>query len=279
MHTLAITTPSEILATGGDTDADISQYSREGVFVLSVKNTAGTNPTLTTKLQHSEPLSQGTAYTTVGTNDIPLRYNTNDNIKLSASFTQSGARQIKTVALKLKKVGTITTGKVVFVTIETNNAGDPSGTALGTSANVQTDDISSSAYAWVTFTFAKPVDVSDATVYHVVLAGDFTVSTSNHIVWRTATVASGGNANVYDSGWAAVSTNSREFFAYEYNFSDVTSGGFTQVTTALTGSLQFKEFDVNALKPIVRPYHTIGGTSNPAFQVGVAGVFLKIVNG
>lgn len=257
-------TPVSITATGGGQDLNVAPYVGKLRVHLTSLNTAGTSPTLACKLQGSVPAAFGASYTTVGTNDIVLRNNTNDNIKLSASFTQSGAAQVKRVGLKLKKNGTITSGKILTLTLETNSAGDPSGTILGTAATVQTDDIATS-YDWVVFTFANPVDVADATVYHFVLAGDYTVSSSNNITWRTATVASGGNANVFDSAYAAVSTNSREFYAYQYAFADVSGAAFTSLSTAGTASVQTLELNADDLPAVIRLYSTIGGTSNPAW--------------
>ena len=261
-------TPVSVTATGGGADLDIASLRGKAHITLTSLNTAGTSPTLATKLQESEPLIMGQVYTTTGTNDIVLRNGTNDNIKLSASFTQSGAHQVKRVGLRLKNNGTITAGKLMTLTIETDTAGDPTGTALGTADTVLCSAVGTT-YDWVVFTFAKPVDLADATVYHLVLAGDYTVSSSNNITWRTATVASGGNANVYDSAYAAVTTNSREFYIHEYNFSDVTGGGFTTLSTAGNTTVQTLEFNIDELKPIIRAYFTIGGTSNPAFTTAM----------
>lgn len=271
-------TPVSIVAAnaGGGQDLDVAAYTGKLRVHLTSLNTAGTNPTLACKLQGSAGWTVGQSYTTTGTNDIVLRNNTNDNIKLAAKFTQSGAGQVKRVGLKLKKNGTITSGKILTLTLETNNAGDPSGTALGTAVTVQTDSIGT-AYDWVVFTFTNPVDVADGTVYWLVLAGDYTVSSSNNITWRTATVASGGNANVFDSAWAAVSTNSAEFYLHQYVFSDITGGAFTSLSTAGTASVQSLEFNADSLPPVIRLYSTLGGTSSPAWTTAalVSGVLVN----
>lgn len=265
---LTLLTPVSITATGGGADLDVAALTGKARISLLSLNTAGTAPTLTAKLQESDPLAVGQTYTTVGTNDIVLRNASNDNIKLSAAFTQSGARQIKRVGLRLKNNGTITAGKLLTLTIETNSAGDPSGTVLGTAGTVLCSAVGTT-YDWVVFTFASPVDVADATIYHLVLAGDYSVSASNDITWRTATVASGGNANVFDSAYAAVATNSREFYIHQYNFSDVSGGGYTQLATAGNATVQTLEFNIDNLKAIIRSYFTIGGTSSPAFTTGL----------
>ncbi len=260
------------LTEGGQGEVDISLLRGRGAFVMSAMTSAGTTPTLALKLQQSAAAVQGAEYATVGTNDIVLRNNTNDNIKLSAKWTQSGARQIKTASLVLKNNGTITAGKILTLTLETDTAGDPSGTALGTAGTVLCSAVGTS-YSYITFTFAKPVDVADATVYHLVLAGDYTVSSSNNITWRTATVASGGNANVYDSAYAAVTTNSREFYLRQYNFADVTGGGFTTVTT--TSSTQTRQLDVDGLGEVLRAHATVTGSSTPTYYGGIVLVTSK----
>lgn len=251
---------------GGQADVDITALKGRGMVIMSAMTSAGSSPTLDLKLQQSPALAAGGEYATVGANDIVLRNGSNDNIKLAAKWTQSGARQIKTASLMLKNNGTITAGKLLTLTINTNSTADPSSTVLGTADTVLCSAVGTS-YAYVTFTFAKPVDVADATVYWLVLAGDYTESSSNNITWRTATVGSGGNANVFDSAWSAVTTNSREFYLREYNFTDVTGGGFTQVTTAT--STQTRQLNLDNLSPIVRAHATVTGSSTPTYYGGI----------
>jgi len=265
--TLTLATPASITATGGGVDVDASGLTGEARLSLLALNTAGTNPTLAVKLQGSAPWAVGAVYTTTGTNDIVLRNNTNDNIRLAAKWTQSGARQIKRVGLMLKKNGTITSGKIVTLELQTNSTADPSGTAVGASVSVQTDAIGT-AYDWVVFEFPKPIDVADSTVYWLVLTGDYDVSSTNNITWRTTTVASGGNANVYDSAWSAVATNSREFYLHEYNFADVSGATYSTLSTAGNATVQTLSRYAPSLPPVLRLYFTVGGTSNPAFTVG-----------
>lgn len=267
-------TATEILAhgsiadasEGGQADVDVSALKGRGLLLFPATNTAGSTPTLAMKLQQSPALAQGGSYTTTGANNIVLRNGSNDNIELAAKWTQSGDRQIKTASLMLKKVGTITSGKVLTLAIETNSTADPSNTQVGVAVNVETDDVDDE-YAYVTFTFTKPVDLTDATVYWLVLGGDYDVSSSNHVTWRTATVASGGNANVYDSAWAAVATNSREFYLREYNFTDITGAAFTGLTTG--SSTQTRQINVDGLSPIVRAHATVTGTSTPTYYGGI----------
>lgn len=268
MTTKTLLTPVSITATGGGLDLDVSRLTGPVRITRTSLNTAGTNPTLADKLQTSTGLTRGYEYSTVGTTDNKLRAGASTTVRLGLAFTQSGARSIKRIGLYLKKTGTITTGKIVTLAIQTDSTGSPSGTVVqnGTSANVQTDDISSTA-GWIVFTFAKPVDLADATVYHLVLTGDYTASTSNYIGWQSKTVASGGTYEDNDgSNWAAVTTTEK-LMAYvdQYSFADLTGGGFTSLATAGTAAVQTLEFNGRNLNPVMRIYSTIGGTSNPAW--------------
>lgn len=269
--TSTLLTPVSITATGGGPDLDLTGRTGQARFQLMVLNTAGTNPTLACKLQGSASATRGYDYQVTGTTDNKLRSGASTNTKLSLKFTQSGAAQVKRVALKLKNGGTITAGKVVALAIQSDSAGSPSNTALGTSANVDINNVITSSYGWVVFTFANPVDLADATVYHFVLSGDYTANSSNCVYWYSTTVASGGTVETSTDGttWAAV-TSTEKFQAYadQYAFADITGGGFTTVSTAGTASVQALELYAPSLPAVVRLYSTIGGTSNPAFTVG-----------
>lgn len=268
MTTRTLLTPASITVTAGGSDLDVSGLQGPVCVTVTARNTAGTNPTLATKLQSSTGLARGYDKTTAGATDSELREGATTNVKMAATFTQSGARSIKKVALMLKKGGTITAGKKLTLTIETNNAGAPSGTpvANGTSATVDIDTEVSTSYALVTFTFASPVDVADATIYHFVLAGDYTASADNNVLWRSATVASGGNMQKFDNtNWAATATQDFEICAEQYTFADITSGGFTTLSTALNTTVQTLEFYAGNIPQFMRLHSTVGGTGSPAF--------------
>lgn len=267
--TLTLLTPVSITATGGGQDVDTSRLVGPARFTVASLNTAGTAPTLAMKLQGSSAPTRGLEYVTVGTTDHKLRAGASTTVRLGLAFTQSGAAQVKRIGLYLKYNGTITSGKVVTLAIQTDTTGSPSGTAVqnGTSVSVQTDSISATA-GWVVFTFTNPVDLADATVYHLVLTGDYTASTSNYIGWYSKTVASGGTYEDQDgTTWAAV-TATEKLMTYvdQYSFSDITSGGFTTLSTAGNTTVQTLEFQGITLPNFMRLYSTIGGTSNPAFS-------------
>ena len=252
-------------ATGGTADVDVKDLKGQMAFILNAKSSNGTNPTDTVKLQHSN-LADGASQVVVGATENELRDGTDSNIKFAAAFTQSGARQIKKVLIPLKKNGAVASGNLTL-TIEADSSGDPSGTPLGT-ATFSTDNLPTTGYEYVTFEFATPIEVADATTYHVVLAGAYSVSATVNVTWRSKTVASGGNLSYFDSGWAQTATEDLEFIVREYNFADVTGGAYTQATS--TASMQVINLNIDDLGRYMRAYNTIGGTSSPAFYMSVA---------
>jgi hypothetical protein len=153
-----------------------------------------------------------------GTNQAKLRVGAADNIQLAAEWTPTeSVAHVKEIWLLLEKLGTVTSGKVVSLRIESDSSGLPSGTSLGASANVQTDSISSTFAQWIKFNFTNHVQLLRNTVYHVVLTGDYDVSSSNCIVWISSTVASGGNQEIKDASWAKVATENFNVQAKLYN--------------------------------------------------------------
>ena len=171
---------------------------------------AGVIPDLSVKSVGSLSVRPG------GSNATGLRLGATDSVLLAAAFTPTEDEHIKEIWLLLKKNGTITSGKVLSVSIQEDSSGDPDGTALGTSANVETDSIPTSA-VWVKFSFTNHVQVQKSTVYHVVLTGDYTVSGSNYIAWISSTVSSGGNSEVKDVAWADVATENFNVYAVVWN--------------------------------------------------------------
>jgi hypothetical protein len=256
-------------ATNYGADIDVVAYDGPAISILSA-DAQGSGITNTVKLQSSADLATGASYTTEGTNDIPLLHGAADNVNLAVKFTQSGARQIKQVGLMLKQLGTIAADKTLTLTIEADSSGDPSGTPLATFATVDPATIGED-YELVWFTLATPLDLANNTVYWLVLTGNYDASTENQIQWRTATVASGGNASVYDEAWGAVDTNSREFIVRQYNFADISGAVFTAVGNAT--SLQTKRLDLSACGGYLRTVSTIaGGSATGALGVSLLGL-------
>lgn len=238
----------------------------------SAKSSAGSSTTLDVKMQDSAPVARGTKDDATGAadNDYQLRDASTSNIKFSAIITQSGARQIESVSLKLKKEGTITSGKIVTVRLETDSTGDPSGTLVHADAtiDVETDDIAA-AYAFVKFTFPRAVDIADTTVYHIVLTGDYTESTSNCITLAVSDVASGGDFNFFDAAWDTQSTVLKVVgYVEEYNFSDISGAAFATVDE-LTAAFEKIDVELVGKNQFVRALATVA-VSSASYQCGAS---------
>lgn len=170
--------------------------------------------------ESAEELKAGASYTTAGDEDTVLRSGTTNALKLGAKFTQDGTRQIKKVILQLKKNGTITEGKKVFVEIFADTAGSPSGAALATSETVLCSALGTS-YGDAEFEFETAFEVSDATTYHIVLCGDYDASAENNVTWSTkgSIGAGAGNLNTLnDTTWTPDTTKSAMFEISQQNF-------------------------------------------------------------
>lgn len=146
---------------------------------------------------------------------IPLRNGAADNVEVAGQFTNAVAASAGiSVRLWLKKIGTpvgMTNG--VWVEIQTNAAGDPTGTPVadGTSNAILPSAITADpAGAEYEFTFPVGPSLAAATIYHIVLKGDYTASAVNQVQVLTEVLnaGAGGNFEVKDVAWAdAVASN------------------------------------------------------------------------
>lgn len=253
---------------GGQQILDVSPYTGFGLFSLQCKNDAGTNPTAAVKLQQGD-LARGALYSTTGDTDTKLKTAAAAAVKLAAQFDQDGYAAVRTVHLRLKKIGSIAAAKTLTLTVEADNSGDPSGTALGT-ATASIDDDVDTDYSYVAFTFDKPVDLTDTETYWLVLTADYTASATDCVVWHSKDgLTSVGNASVNDgSSWTADDTLSFLFYSEEIAFADISGLVFTTVEDTASHQETLTAF-VDDLKQYVRAHVTITGTSTPAFYVGV----------
>jgi len=240
-------------ATYKGPEFDMSHYLGPAKAILAAE-AQGSGVTLNVKFQASDPAALGSNYNETGDTDKPLNKVTSGKTKVAVQFTQSGARSVKRVALKLKKAGTIASDKILTLTIETDSSGAPSGTALGT-ATILANSVGA-AYDWYDFVFTAPVDVANSTVYHLVLTSNYTASDSNYISWQGLTVASGGNAEDY-TAWADIATLSLLYRVFQYNFADVSGAAFTEVGNA--AAFEAIHFAVGDAKRIVRAVATVAG--------------------
>jgi hypothetical protein len=124
--------------------------------------------------------------------------------KLGQGFKLTNAGLVEFIDVKIFKT-TTPVGNFWF-TIETNNAGVPSGTVLATSDKYDVSRLSAASTISVRIPFRTPASLSSATQYHLVLQGDFTIGASN-MTWRcdgTSPTYANGTAATYDgANWTA----------------------------------------------------------------------------
>lgn len=104
------------------------------------------------------------------------------NDALAQGFKVTNANTVNSVKLWLKKVAS-PTGNLT-VKIETDSAGDPSGTPIanGTSDTIDVTTLAT-GYGYITFTFATNPTIDPATQYHLVLDTTSSQSNTNWAEW------------------------------------------------------------------------------------------------
>lgn len=138
----------------------------------------------------------------------------NSTVKVAQGFTIANSGRATYVNVKLEKVGA-PTGKIWF-TLETNNAGSPSGTAVATSSAYDVARLSTSAQT-VRFSIKSSQTLSASTQYHLVAQGSWTVSVTNYVAWRmdgSAGTYAGGAKAMFDSDtstWTTVTDDDMIF--------------------------------------------------------------------
>lgn len=232
----------------------ISEDCDEAMIVAHTGAKNGT-PSFALKVQDSAALARQAAstYPAGGATVLELRKGTNDNIKIAASFTNAGvARSVKKVGLCLKQDGTIAAGKKLTVGIYADSTGDPGSIVGAAAGTVLVSDVPVE-FGIVEFTFATPVELAADTLYHIVLEGDYDVSSTNYVAWRSLTGASGGNENIYDSAWGGnVATETLEFYIEGYAFADVSGKTMTAMVAAdVVHRLALKSTEVRRLVRVV----------------------------
>jgi hypothetical protein len=84
----------------------------------------------------------------------------------------------------------------IWLTIETDASGSPSGSALATSNKLPVAAMPTTGSPIARFIFPSPATLTAGTTYHIVMQGDFAISATDCVLWR------GDSANSYPSGSA-----------------------------------------------------------------------------
>ena len=220
----------------------------DGIGLLTVGN-AGTDETdtLAVTIQGSGESSR-TVQASAQDTSLELREGASTNVKLANKFVVASTIEgIPKIGLLLKQVGSVSGN--VFITLEADSSGDPSGTALHTSANVDASTISTS-FEHVEFTFAVEPVLTAAT-YWIVLQGTYTASASVNIEWGVDTVSADGLISKYDgTNWSAVTTQSGDCYIDTRDYTDL--GSFGTVLGDDTYASQTQELALKTAYPYIR---------------------------
>jgi hypothetical protein len=100
--------------------------------------------------------------------------------QIAQGFQLDQAGILEFLELQIFRVGSPTGD--VWVEIQSDSSGSPSGTVLATSDRLNVAWVPSSVGVWRPFVFRAPATLSTATQYHLVVKGDFTISASNHLM-------------------------------------------------------------------------------------------------
>jgi len=130
------------------------------------------------------------------------------NASLAQSFEVTGTQTVKTVDLWLKKTGSPT--GTLTLRIETDNAGEPSGTLAHANLTTTLAESSLSAsYGDMTFAFSTGASISGSTPYWLVLSTDRSASETNYVSWgadgSSPSYADGEMMSELSSSWSAES--------------------------------------------------------------------------
>lgn len=172
----------------GGLDTGTEQASTWYQKYLIYKSSDGTKAGLLHRAENYGPDQSFTATQDTGRALRLASATATDKIAQGVQFTTAGP--VPFVDLQLNKGGS-PTGRI-WVTVEADSGGNPSGIALATSDKLDVSLVSSSVQ-WIRFVFRTPCTISAATQYHLVLQGDYTRSDTNSALWRG--VVAGGYAN------------------------------------------------------------------------------------
>jgi len=276
-----VSTLAAVAASAGQGCADLRNIGRICDFLVISQNTAGTNPTMTPKLQSSPPPVAGPFNSAVGATVTSLFTGATTNNKLDTSFTApaSGALSLYQVQKMLQYIGAFAPGAAtVQLDIFADSAGSPTGSSLGASTPIDIGTGIPTAFNYVTFTWPKPLDLTASTVYHIVMSATYSASAVNCVQERSLTVASGGNQQTFNNTtWTPVATQAEEYNTSFLLFTDFPANfaignpmqAYVQQTGALSISRQVISCPLNSglVNEFIRLYCTIGGTASPSFNV------------
>lgn len=154
-------------------------------------------------------------FQTTNAGNVTLRGATTAKIKIAQSFQPGTTGLVERVDLQLIRTSSAPTGRV-WITLEADSAGAPSGTPLATSDKLNAGIISTTVQS-IALAFRSPVSLTAGTTYWIVLQGDYTQSDTLNIAVGVNTAggyASGQEAYYDGTTWTNVSANDLWFKTY-----------------------------------------------------------------
>ncbi len=142
-----------------------------------------------------------------------VRVGAADRVKLAQGFQITTAGPLPFIDLQINKTNSPVGN--LWATIESDSAGNPSGTALATSDKFDVSLVPTTR-GWIRFVFRTSPTLSASTQYHIVLQGDWTMNGTNVVAWRgDNTGYANGSGKKYDgTNWAAAGVSDFAFKTY-----------------------------------------------------------------
>lgn len=207
--TLPITADLAVTGAGG-IDTGVAAVSTWYDIYLIGKSGTKANSDLRLMFHLSDATPADTPQANTGTSE-KLRQASNDRVKLAQGIKTSATGTVPFVDVTLQRTGTVTSVSTLgfnmfWFTIETDNAGSPSGTPVATSDKYACNNLSTSAQQ-IRVLFRSPPSLTSGTQYHLVLNGDYDFSGTNYLSWigESSNTYAGGVAKKFDGSvtWAA----------------------------------------------------------------------------
>jgi len=158
------------------------------------------NGTQNLLLHEASDIVQDASNSTISDLGPTIRKVTSSSTKAAQSFVAGNTGPLTSAELEISKTGSPT--GLIWVTVEADTAGEPSGTALATSRVMDVSRLPTDK-ARVRFIFDTNTSVTMGTSYFLVYQGDYTLSDANYTTWW-GMIAGGyadGIAKEFRGGW------------------------------------------------------------------------------
>ena len=261
---------TSLVGTYGSKALDRTGFNSCVAIVQSAKSSAGESCSLEVIVQHSSAPVDGLISTRRPNDATDMALNDHANRKMiAAEFTQKADQQLKSITVKLKKVGTLT-DKYVIATLKADSSGLPDGDAVHADLidSVATASIDT-VYKWFTFNFDRPQDMDSGEVYHMELSTDYTADGANYVVVQVDDVDSNGNVEVLKATtWQDSAAYNLVGYTQVYNFKDI-SGTLMGKATTTAPMFSTKDINLRSKGRYLRLKMTCAGTSGSFVSGGL----------